>query len=64
MNYVPETLFESLATDGELLTQWINGYIGYLKRSKQGQSGPGADHSGHEGPASYDLDLFAPLTSE
>lgn len=34
--YIPETLFTSLAEDGEKLTQLINGYIGYLKRSKQG----------------------------
>ena len=38
LEYIPKVLFSSLAEDGEKLTQLINGYIGYLKRSKQGQS--------------------------
>ena len=36
--YTPKPLFDSLAEDGEKLTQLINGYIGYLKRSKQGKN--------------------------
>ena len=36
LDYIPKSLFDSLAEDGEKLTQLINGYIGYLKRSKQG----------------------------
>jgi four helix bundle protein len=42
MNYIPKSLFDSLGQDGESLTQLINGYIGYLKRSKKGQTEPGA----------------------
>jgi hypothetical protein len=42
LKYIPLPLFESLEQDGEKLTQLINGYIGYLKRSKQGQNEPGA----------------------
>ncbi|MBT3189442.1 MAG: four helix bundle protein [Anaerolineae bacterium] len=38
LNYIPKSLFDSLAEDGEKLTQLINGYIGYLKRSKQGKN--------------------------
>ncbi len=34
--YIPEITFDPIADDGEKLTQLINGYIGYLKRSKQG----------------------------
>lgn len=44
MKYIPENLFQSLEQDGEKLTQLINGYIGYLKRSKQGKTEPGAQH--------------------
>ena len=33
--YIPETTFTSIAGDGEKLTQLINGYIGYLKCSKE-----------------------------
>ncbi len=36
LKYISKLLFASLAEDGEKLTQLINGYIGYLKRSKQG----------------------------
>jgi four helix bundle protein len=36
LKYIPEALFKELEQDGEKLTQLINGYIGYLKRSKQG----------------------------
>jgi hypothetical protein len=48
LKYIPKTLFDSLEQDGEKLTQLINGYIGYLKRSKQGQNEPGASHSVRE----------------
>ena len=37
LDYIPKSLFDSLTDDGEKLTQLINGYIGYLKRSKQGK---------------------------
>ncbi len=53
LNYIPDTLFDSLEQDGEKLTQLINGYIGYLKRSKQGQNEPGVNHSVHDDVASY-----------
>lgn len=56
LKYIPKTLFDSLEQDGEKLTQLINGYIGYLKRSKQGQNEPGASHSVREPPILYDLE--------
>ena len=58
LKYIPKPLFDSLEQDGEKLTQLINGYIGYLKRSKQGQNEPGASHSVREDPAPYDLEPF------
>lgn len=45
MKYIPEALFASLEQDGERLSQLINGYIAYLKRSKQGESEPGAKYA-------------------
>lgn len=57
LKYIPKTLFDSLEQDGEKLTQLINGYIGYLKRSKQGQNAPGAHHSVQEDIAPYEIDL-------
>jgi len=53
MKYIPENLFQSLEQDGEKLTQLINGYIGYLKRSKQGQIEPGSQHAVYEDSALY-----------
>jgi len=56
MKYLTNSLYESLEQDGEKLTQLINGYIAYLKRSKQGQNEPGAGHTVREDPAFYALD--------
>ena len=58
MEFIPKPLFESLEQDGEKLTQLINGYISYLKRSKQGQNEPGANHSVREDFPSYDINTF------
>ncbi|SRR5581483_6408372 len=57
LNYLPKELFDSFEQDGEKLTQLINGYIGYLKRSKQGHNEPGANHAVREDIAAYDADL-------
>jgi four helix bundle protein len=56
MEFLSKLLFDSLEQDGEKLTQLINGYIGYLKRSKQGQSEPGANHIVREDIALCDID--------
>jgi four helix bundle protein len=60
LNYIPALLGDSLVMDGEHLTQLINGYIGYLKRSKQGQTEPGANYAVREETAVYNPDLPAP----
>ena len=57
MNYIPRPLFDTLEQDGEKLTQLINGYIGYLKRSKQGLNEPGANQAVREEQSQYDLPL-------
>jgi four helix bundle protein len=56
LKYISRGLFESLEQDGEKLTQLINGYIGYLKRSKQGHNEPGANHVVHEDFVPYNAD--------
>ena len=55
LKYIPKAIFDSIEQDGEKLTQLINGYISYLKRSKQGQNEPGANQGVHENMAPYDL---------
>jgi len=64
MEFISKTLFESLEEDGEKLTQLINGYIGYLKRSKQGQNEPGAHHSVREDFSSYEADIPESMNDE
>lgn len=54
LKYIPKELFDSLEQDGEKMTQLINGYVGYLKRSKQGQNEPGTNHVAREDVAPYE----------
>lgn len=41
--YVPHSLFEELRSDGDEIDKMLNGYIAYLKKSKQGENEPGAN---------------------
>ena len=53
VGYISDALFKSLAQDGENVNRLINGYIGFLKKSKQGSNEPGANHSIHEDASEY-----------
>ena len=53
VGYISETLFKSFTLDGENLNRLINGYIGFLKKSKQGANEPGANYSVREGSPEY-----------
>ena len=58
MGYVTGSVYREMEQDGEKLSQLINGYIGYLKRSKQGANEPGSDHAIRESTeAGYLLDV-------
>jgi len=46
--YIPGTLYKELAAEGEEIDRMLNGYIAYLKRSKQGVNEPGSGHAIHE----------------
>jgi four helix bundle protein len=46
--YVSENVYREMEQDGEKLSQLINGYIGFLKRSKQGLNEPGGNHAIHD----------------
>ena len=48
LGYLQNELFEGLAQQGKSLARLINGYISYLKRSKQGANEPGFDRGLHE----------------
>jgi len=64
VGYIPETLYKSFAVDGENLNRLINGYIGFLKRSKQGANEPGANYSVREISPDYALEDDASLSSD
>jgi len=41
--------------EGEEIDKMLNGYIGFLKKSKQGASEPGANLSIREDPSTYNI---------
>lgn len=53
VGYLPETLYQSLALNGENLNRLINGYIGFLKKSKQGANEPGANYAVQDTQSDY-----------
>jgi four helix bundle protein len=53
VGYIPEALYKSLAVDGENINRLINGYIGFLKKSKQGANEPGANYTIRDQPSDY-----------
>lgn len=54
--YIPETLYKELSTEGDEIDRMLNGYISYLKRSKQGVNEPGSIQAIHELSESYTAD--------
>lgn len=56
IGYISDPLFKSLALDGENVNRLINGYIGFLKKSKQGANEPGANHPIHEDTVDYNIE--------
>ncbi len=55
VNYLSETLYKNFVVDGENLNRLINGYIGFLKKSKQGANEPGANYTVRETSADYTI---------
>ena len=64
VNYISEALYKSLAVDGENLNRLINGYIGFLKKSKQGANEPGSNYSVRELQSDYIVDDNVQLSSD
>ena len=56
VSYISEPVYKSFAVDGENVNRLINGYIGFLKKSKQGANEPGANYSVREHPSDYTTD--------
>ena len=64
VGYLSDTLYQSLATDGENLNRLINGYIGFLKKSKQGSNEPGANNAVSDTSSSYIVEGISPMPSD
>jgi len=64
VGYVAEALYKSLAVDGENLHRLINGYIGFLKKSKQGSNEPGANYVVHGSPSDYFVEDNSSMPSD
>jgi four helix bundle protein len=56
VGFIPPELFKQLSDQGNDLVRLINGYIAYLKRSKQGANEPGSSHTIRENVADLYLD--------
>ncbi len=54
IDFIPDALYKELENEGEEIDKMLNGYIGYLKNSKQGLNEPGANHSIREETELYD----------
>jgi len=58
VDFVPEALYKELEAEGEEIERMLNGYIGYLKKSKHGEHEPGADRIIREDPEPYITESF------
>lgn len=56
--FIPDGLYQKLGEEGKELTRLINGYIAYLKRSKQGANEPGANYVIREQGEIYLIESF------
>ena len=63
MNFISSELYKELANEGEEIDKMLNGYISYLKKSKQGANEPGASYSVHEISSSYMAETDDDLTN-
>jgi four helix bundle protein len=51
--FIPEELYKEMGREGEEIDKMLNGYIGYLKKSKKGANAPGANYAIREETESY-----------
>jgi four helix bundle protein len=63
MNYISVELYKELETEGEEIDKMLNGYIGFLKKSKQGANEPGANLAIREELALYSTESFEDSTN-
>jgi four helix bundle protein len=64
VGYLHDELYKLLAVDGENLNRLINGYIAFLKKSKQGANEPDANYAIRELSSDYIVEDNASPTSD
>jgi four helix bundle protein len=64
VGYLSETLYKSFTADGEDLNRLINGYIGFLKKSKQGANEPGANYVVRDMQSDYTIEDSSSMSSD
>jgi four helix bundle protein len=60
VDFIPAELYQELETEGEEIEKMLNGYIAFLKRSKQGANEPGANHAVREDATTYNIESEEP----
>ena len=64
VGYISNEPYNHLSNDGEALNRLINGYIAFLKKSKQGANEPGANYAVREMSVDYIIEDHAPMSSD
>jgi len=54
--YIPEAVYEQFEIEGEEIDKMLNGYIAFLKKSKQGADEPGVGYFTREETACYSVE--------
>ncbi len=63
VGYISDDIYKNLVSEGENLNRLINGYIGFLKKSKQGANEPGANYAIHDLSSTYIIEEDASQSS-
>ena len=56
--HIPEELYNKFESEGEEIDKMLNGYIAFLKKSKQGANEPGGNYSIQEDSVTYSTETF------
>jgi four helix bundle protein len=56
--YIPDILYKEFESEGEEIDKMLNGYIAFLKKSKQGANEPGGNYSIQEDSMLYSTEPF------
>ena len=57
--HIPDTLYKEIESEGEEIDKMLNGYIAFLKKSKQGANETGGNYSIREDSTPYFTEPFA-----